>query len=267
MRFGISIPQSGLSWTDLLDRTLLAESLGFEDAWGFDHLSWRATKSPWGTMEGMTALGALAAKTSSIRLGLLVANVTFRAPALAASQLSTIDQISGGRLNVGLGLGWDRAESKLLRLPFPPAQARIASLASTIEYIDKAFVGSGVDGSSADSVPLFARPAQASRPPVWIGGAGGTTSLPVAAWYADVWHAYGTPESLRERMDRLDELARRAGRRPGQILRASSLDLNQGFGEIRDAISRWEDGGWDYLVCEWPRTRGSLDEFAESYLS
>ncbi len=95
------------------------------------------------------------------------------------------------------------------------------------------------------------RPVQQPRPPIWIGGNGPRRTLPLVARYADVWHAWGTPNSLGEANERVDRLAEEAGRDPSSIRRASSLSLDD-LDTARKHAAKWRDAGYDYLICGWP---------------
>jgi alkanesulfonate monooxygenase SsuD/methylene tetrahydromethanopterin reductase-like flavin-dependent oxidoreductase (luciferase family) len=106
-------------------------------------------------------------------------------------------------------------------------------------------------------------PVQQPRPPIWIGGSGPKRTLPLVARYADVWHTWGTPNSLRETNVQLDELAERAGRDPSSILRASSLSLDD-LDTARKHAGKWRDAGYGYLVCGWP---GEGDALVERFAS
>jgi alkanesulfonate monooxygenase SsuD/methylene tetrahydromethanopterin reductase-like flavin-dependent oxidoreductase (luciferase family) len=115
-------------------------------------------------------------------------------------------------------------------------------------------------------------PVQRPHPPIWIGGNGPKRTLPLVARYADVWHAWGSPGSLRESNDRVDELAEKAGRDPASIKRASSLSLDD-LDTARKHAAKWRDAGYDYLVCGWPGegaaqveafVRDVLPEFGEN---
>jgi alkanesulfonate monooxygenase SsuD/methylene tetrahydromethanopterin reductase-like flavin-dependent oxidoreductase (luciferase family) len=94
-------------------------------------------------------------------------------------------------------------------------------------------------------------PVQNPHPPIWIGGAGPNRTLPLVAKYADVWHAFGTPNSLGEASNRLDELAVEAGRAPSDIMRAGSLSLDD-LDKAAKHAAKWRDAGFSYLVCGWP---------------
>ena len=106
----------------------------------------------------------------------------------------------------------------------------------------------------------------ASHPPIWIGGTGPSRTLPLVARYADVWHAWGTPNSLRAANARVDELAAAAGRDPAAILRAGSLSLDD-LEEARKHATKWQDAGYGYLVCSWPSAgRPQVEAFAREVL-
>jgi alkanesulfonate monooxygenase SsuD/methylene tetrahydromethanopterin reductase-like flavin-dependent oxidoreductase (luciferase family) len=118
--------------------------------------------------------------------------------------------------------------------------------------------------SGARMQPL---PVQRPHPPIWIGGNGPRRTLPLVAAYADVWHGFGTPNSLAAACARIDELASEAGRDPSTILRAGSLSLSEPFDTIRRYINKWRDGGWGYLVCGWPEEgRERVEQFVAEVL-
>lgn len=267
MRFGIDLAQKNVPWHEVVSRAQFAEDLGFDCAWGFDHLSSPKGEQPGETFEGMTTLAALSGHTSRIRLGLLVTAATHRHPAVLAAQAMTVDHASGGRLNLALGAAWDEDEHKALGIPFPPLAERFDLLADTIEIVNRLYSGERVSyGGAVVSLceaRMLPRPVQSPRPPIWIGGTGPRRTLPLTAWYADVWHAYGTTTSLVPYTRRLDELTAAAGREPSDILRASTLSVDEPVAEVRRTVAAWQDAGWDYLVCSWPRGgRSVLESFA-----
>ncbi|MFG3616195.1 LLM class flavin-dependent oxidoreductase [Nocardia sp. NPDC047654] len=256
MRFGIDIAQKNMPWSEVVSRVRFAEELGFDCAWGFDHLASNPEEHVDATFEGMTTLAALSGLTDRIRLGLLVTAVTYRQPALLAAQAMTVDHASGGRLNLALGAAWNADEHKSLGIPFPCVAERFELLADTIEVLNRLFSGARVSydgvGASLSEARLLPEPVQVPRPPLWIGGTGPRRTLPMTAWHADGWHAYGTPTSLKPYMRRLDELATAAGRSPSEILRASTLSVTEPMDDVRRSVAAWQEAGWDYLVCSWP---------------
>jgi F420-dependent oxidoreductase-like protein len=274
MRFGLDVAQQRMPWDELVRRVRLAEDLGFDGMWGFDHFQPMYGEGPGETFEGMTTLAALAGVTSRIRLGLLVTGVTYRHPSVLAAQAVTIDHASHGRLELALGAAWFDKEHRELGIPFPPTGERFDLLEDALEIVTRLFSGNVVsyEGKkvSLHDASLRPLPVQQPHPPLWIGGTGPTRTLPLAARFADVWHAFGTPNSLREASARLDTLAAEAGRDPASIMRAGSLSLDD-LETARRHASKWRDAGFGYLVCGWPEAgdkqveafvRDVLPEFA-----
>src|SRR4029077_6472890 len=230
MRFGLDGAQQRMPWDELVSRVQLAEELGFDGVWGFDHFQPMYGDGPGETFEGMTTLAALAGVTSRIRLGLLVTGVTYRHPSVLAAQAITIDHASHGRLDLSLGAAWFDKEHLELGIPFPSTGERFDLLEDALEILTRLYTGDVVsyEGKrvSLHNAQMQPVPVQPPHPPIWIGGSGPKRTLPLVARYADVWHAWGTPNSLRDTNLRLDELASEAGRDPASILRASSLSLD-----------------------------------------
>jgi len=270
MRFGLDVAQQRVPWDEVVSRVQFAEELGFDGAWGFDHLQPMYGEGPGEAFEGMTTLAALAGTTSRIRLGLLVTGVTYRHPSMFAAQALTIDHASHGRLELSLGAAWFDKEHAELGIPFPSTSERFDLLEDALEIVTRLFTGEVVsyDGQvvSLRDARLRPLPVQQPHPPIWIGGNGRRRTLPLVARYADVWHAWGTPNSLRETNEQLDDLAAGAGREPSSILRASSLSLDD-LDTARKHASKWRDAGYGYLVCGWPESgRPQIDRFARQVL-
>jgi len=255
MRFGLDVAQQRMPWDELVRRVQLAEELGFDGVWGFDHFQPMYGEGPGETFEGMTTLAALAGVTSRVRLGLLVTGVTYRNPSVFAAQALTVDHASHGRLELSLGAAWYDKEHHELGIPFPPLAERYALLEDALEITTRLFTGEVVsyDGHlvSLRDAQMRPVPVQQPRPPIWIGGSGPRRTLPLVAKYADVWHAFGSPNSLREASERIDQLAVEAGRDPSDILRAASLSLDD-TDTARKFAGKWRDAGYGYLVCGWP---------------
>lgn len=255
MRFGLDVAQQRMPWDEVVRRVQLAEELGFDGAWGFDHFQPMYGEGPGETFEGMTTLAALAGLTSTIRLGLLVTGATYRHPSVFAAQAMTIDHASHGRLELSLGAGWFDKEHTELGIPFPQTGERFDLLEDTLEIVTRLFTGETVsyDGKvvSLKDARLGPAPVQRPHPPIWIGGQGPKRTLPLVARYADVWHAWGSPNSLREANERIDQLAVEAGRAPSDITRASSLSLDD-LDTGRKHAEKFRDAGYGYLVCGWP---------------
>jgi F420-dependent oxidoreductase-like protein len=255
MRFGLDLAQQRMSWDELVRRARLAEDLGFDGIWGFDHFKPMYGEGPGETFEGMTTIAALAGITSRIRLGLLVTGVTYRHPSVLAAQAMTIDHASHGRLELTLGAAWFEDEHRELGVPFPPIAERFDLLEDALEIVVRLFSGEVVsyEGKrvSLHDARMRPRPVQLPHPPIWIGGTGMRRTLPLAARFADVWHAFGTPNSLKEADEMLTRLTEGAGRDPSSIRRARSLSLDD-LETTRRHAGKWRDAGCDYLVCGWP---------------
>ena len=218
MRFGLDVAQQRMPWDEVVRRVQMAEELGFDGAWGFDHFQPMYGEGPGETFEGMTTLAALAGLTSTIRLGLLVTGATYRHPSGFAAQAMTVDHASHGRLELSLGAAWFDKEHTELGIPFPPTGERFDLLEDTLEIVTRLLTGETVsyEGKvvSLHDARLGPASVQTPHPPIWIGGQGPKRTLPLVARYADVWHAWGSPNSLREANERIDQLAVEAGRAP-----------------------------------------------------
>jgi alkanesulfonate monooxygenase SsuD/methylene tetrahydromethanopterin reductase-like flavin-dependent oxidoreductase (luciferase family) len=271
MRFGLDVAQQRISFDEVVRRARLAEELGFDGAWGFDHFTPMYGDGPGECFEGMTTLAALAGLTSTIRLGLLVTGVTYRHPSVFAAQALTVDHASHGRLELALGAAWAQDEHDRLGIRFPSTPERFDLLEDTLEILTRLYSGDVVSYAghqvSLDHAQMRPLPVQRPRPPLWIGGSGPRRTLPLVARFADVWHSGGGPEHA-ERSRRLDRLAAEAGRDPASIKRAGSLSLSQPMPQIRREIEQRLTSGIDhYLVCGWPAEGDEqIREFTETVL-
>jgi alkanesulfonate monooxygenase SsuD/methylene tetrahydromethanopterin reductase-like flavin-dependent oxidoreductase (luciferase family) len=207
MWFGLYLPQVRMGFDRMLERTLAAEAAGFDSVWLMDHLVTPLAPDV-DTLEGWTVACALAARTSTIRIGHLVLCDPFRHPVLLAKMAATLDVISNGRLE--LGIGWGSVPDELRTFGFgpePPA-TRAAKMRDTLEILRLMFAGEHFDYGS-DNIELHAaigrpRPLQA-KVPIHIGGGGAKLTMPLVAQYADWWNCPGYA------LDRLDELRPLAG--------------------------------------------------------
>ena len=265
MRFGLDVAQQRMPWDEVVSRVQFAEELGFDGAWGFDHLQPMYGDGPGEAFEAMTTLAALSGVTTRIRLGILVAGMTYRHPSVFATEALTIDHASHGRLELSFGAAWFDKEHHELGIPFPSTGERFDLLEDALEIVTRLATGDVVsyEGKvvSLRDAQVRPRPVQRPHPPIWIGGTGPRRTLPLVARFADVWHAFGTPNSVREASARVDELAEQAGRDPASIARAASLSLDD-LETARKHASKWRDAGCGYLVCEWPAGgRAQVEQF------
>src|SRR5256885_13351347 len=135
MRIGLDTAQHQLLWRKWVDGVQFAESAGFDGAWVFDHFTplYGDPKGP--CLEGWTSLAGLAAVTSRIRLGVLVTGITYRHPSILATEAITVDHISNGRLELGLGAAWHQPEHEELGIPFPPLKERAERLEEGVQVM------------------------------------------------------------------------------------------------------------------------------------
>ena len=205
--FGIYLPQLRMSFDRIVERTLAAEAAGFDSIWLMDHFTAPAAPEV-DTFEGWTIASALAARTQTIRIGHLVLCDPFRHPVLLAKMAATLDVISGGRLELGIGWGSVPAELQTYGFgPEPPA-LRAAKLRETLEILDLMFSGEtfDYDGTHVRLQRAIGRPVPAqAHIPVHIGGGGPKLTMPLVERFADWWNCPGYA------LDRIDELRPLAG--------------------------------------------------------
>jgi F420-dependent oxidoreductase-like protein len=271
MRLGLDVAQHQLLWPELAERVQFAESAGFDGAWIFDHFTPLYGDRNGPCMEAWTLLAGLAALTSRIRLGVLVTGITYRHPSVLATQAITVDHISRGRLELGMGAAWHQPEHEELGIPFPPLKERAERLEEGVQVIrllmtqERAtFLGRHYQLKSASYHP---KPVQRPHPPIWIGAGGEQLMLPIVARQADAWHAFGSEESMVRKSRLLDTMAEKAGRDPKTILRSASLSLSRPWDQVRRRATQLRSGGFNYLIAEWPSEgKGRLEEFVEKVM-
>jgi F420-dependent oxidoreductase-like protein len=224
MRFALMTePQQGLSYAEQLELARLAERLGFEAFFRSDH--YRSFPGPTDkpTTDAWAVLAGIARETTTIRLGALVSPVTFRYPGSFAKVVTTVDEMSGGRIDVGVGAGWNDLEHSQLGLPFPEVAKRadlmedeLAILHGLWEEPDGwSFEGKQVSIKDASFNP---KPVQRPHPPIIVGGEGRPRSLRLAARYADEYNMSGSgPELCIEKFAKLAEECRKIGRDPATM--------------------------------------------------
>lgn len=232
MLFGVFTPQgwktelAGIDddrdkWAATRDTALAAERLGFDSVWLYDHLHNVPVPSHEAVFECWTSLAAIAQATSTIRLGQMVGCAGYRNPALLAKVTSTLDVISGGRLDWGIGAGWYEGEYTAYGYDFPPAADRIRMLRETVEIVtamwtqpETTYRGRhfAVEGAQCDPKPL-----QRPTPPVWIGGGGEQLTLRVVARHATHSNFGGKPHEWTHKRDVLHRHCEDVGRDPAEI--------------------------------------------------
>jgi alkanesulfonate monooxygenase SsuD/methylene tetrahydromethanopterin reductase-like flavin-dependent oxidoreductase (luciferase family) len=260
-RFGICTDQN-MTWEKNVERWQLFERLGFESAWLCDHLV-QPSRPQGPYFEAWSLLGGLAARTEKIRIGVLVTSNTFRQPSVLAKMAVTVDHISNGRLEVGLGAGWYRSEHEMFGIPFPETGELVARFREGVQVIDllmredtSSFAGSYYQLKNAQSRPAGI---QKPRPPLVLG-AFGPRMLKIVAAYADTWNAFGTPQEMRERNQMLDDYCREIGREPDTLDRSlyywvPTTDADPWVSQqaFYDVINPYVEAGVNQFILDQPR--------------
>lgn len=219
-------PQQGASYATLRRVATTAEDLGFDAFFRSDHfLKMGGVSGLPGPTDAWATLAALAAETSRIRLGTLVTCATFRLPGPLAVTVAQVDEMSGGRVEFGLGAGWFEAEHNAYGVPFPPLRERFDRFAEQLAIITGLWETSDGEKFSFDGTyyrltdsPALPRPAQRPRPPVIIGGGGPRRTPALAARYADEFNAaFVSAESSVALFGRVREACQAAGRDPSTL--------------------------------------------------
>ena len=232
LKVGVQLPEVErvVRWPEQLEMARAIEDVGFDAVWIGDHLLYRwpgivETRGPW---ECWTMLAAIAASTSRISLGPLVASTSFHAPAMLAKQAATVDEISGGRLILGLGAGWNETEYRAFGFPFDHRISRFEEAFTIIRTLLRE--GSiDFDGAyyQARDCELRPSPTRPGGPPILLGSYG-ERMLQIAAPYIDGWNAWynatgNSPAGVAALRDRVDAAAVVAGREPGAIERSVAV--------------------------------------------
>ena len=261
LRFGLCTDQN-LTWERTLERWRLFERLGFDSAWDCDHYV-QPSRPDGPYFEGWTLLAALAARTERIRVGVLVSCNTFRHPALLAKEAVTVDHVSGGRLELGLGAGWYEPEHAMYGIAFPPPRELVDRFREAVEVVDSLLRNElttyrGRHYQLADAA-FRPGPVQRPRPPLTLG-AHGPRMLRIVARYADAWNSFGTPEQIRSRSAILDEACAEIGRDPREIVRSLYYWVARASGDpwsstdaFLDVVGRYREVGIEEFVLDHPR--------------
>jgi F420-dependent oxidoreductase-like protein len=219
--FGLILPQVAFSYDDVLTRARACERLGYRSLWFYDHL-YAPGLPDVPALEGWTLATAVLAQTEHLRVGHLVLCNNFRHPAVLAKAITTLDVISNGRVDIGIGSGSFELEHQQAGLPWGPAAERSERLQEGLEILTSMLAGGRTTFSGAhyqvDDLPNLPPPVQQPRPPIYIGGSGERYTLPLVARYADAWNVptYSLGE-IDQKVDALHAECERVGRDPATI--------------------------------------------------
>jgi F420-dependent oxidoreductase-like protein len=275
MEIGVVVPQG---WTGEYDgwdarraweRTVAvarqAERLGFESVWVFDHFQTEPEPTEELTFESFTTLAALAASTERVRLGQVVICTAFRNPAVTAKMIGTLDVISGGRMELGIGAGWKEDEWRAYGYGFPDTKTRLATLADHLEVISRmlapgraTFAGEYASVTDAYNVP---RGLQQPRVPIMVGGNGPKVTWRLAARFADELNLdWLTPAEIRDAKPVIAARCEEIGRDPSSLrlsVNISRYVLQDGGAARVELLAAYREVGVD-------RVMGLLQESALS---
>jgi F420-dependent oxidoreductase-like protein len=259
MRFSVW-PNPSQKFEDVVELARHAEATGWDGIWYADHFmpDGSDTHAPW--PEAWTTLSALAASVPRIRLGPLVTGNTYRHPAVLAKMAATVDRVSGGRLVLGLGAGWQENEHRQYGIPFYTLGERLARLDEACQVIKALFSAekSRFDGKyyQLDDASLEPKPVQDPLP-LLVGGGGEKVTLRIAARWADEWNVWGDVETLRHKMAVLDRHCADVGRDPSRIQRSAVALLF--LSDDAEFVERLRGGG-----IGRPTIVGNADEVRET---
>jgi len=252
-----SIPGADQQWQRTLEIAELIEDLGYDSLWVYDHFHNVPRPAHEAVFECWTTIAALSQATSRVRLGQMVGCNSYRNPALLAKITSTVDVISGGRLDWGIGAGWYEHEYKGYGFEFPAPKVRIGMLRETVEIVksmwsepDTTYEGRyyTLQGAQCDPKPL-----QSPHPPIWIGGGGEQLTLRVVARHADVANFGGKPHEWAHKAEVLKEHCKAVGRDYDEIrktisgevlIRETEAELEE-IGSLslwREPFESWREG-------------------------
>jgi F420-dependent oxidoreductase-like protein len=217
-------PSPTQPWDEVLHLARHVEAAGWDGVWYADHFmpAFGSPRTPWG--ESWTTLSALAAAVPRLRLGPLVMGNTYRHPAVLAKMAATLDQISGGRVVLGIGAGWQENEHQAYGIPFYDTKERLDRLEEACAILTSLFRDESTDFAGRyyrlEKAPLAPKPLQQPLP-LLVGGGGEKVTLRIAARYAQEWNVWGDVATLRHKMAILDGHCRDIGRDPREIRRSA----------------------------------------------
>lgn len=263
--FGVQIACEGMSWPECLEIAGACEAGGYASLWFPDHY----VATPDGLepdvrtplLDAWTAMGAVAQATTRLRFGPLVASNTFRHPAVLAKMIASLDHISGGRVELGMGAGWYEFEHTSFGLPFPPIGERLRALEEAVRIVKALFTEETVDFEGEfyrlEGAVLEPKPLQQPMPPLVIGATGEKVALRNVAVHADHWNTYASAELYAKKCRVLEAHCEAVGRDYGEITRSVMMPVYLDEDDaVRGKIERWGGQREWFLV-------GGRDEIAD----
>jgi F420-dependent oxidoreductase-like protein len=267
MRVALMIEgQEGVTWEHWCALADACEEHGVETLYRSDHYISQVDEDVNVAHDAWTTIAGLAARTTRLRFGTLVSPVTFRAPALLANAAATADQVSGGRIELGLGAGWMEREHRAFGFPFPETAMRMEMFAEQLEIVYRLWTEDRVDFQgrhySLERAPGLPKPVQKPRPPLLVGGSGGRGTVEPALRFADEYNApFVAPDEAARIRAKVPTL--RFSVMTGCVVGPTRAEALERARELYGRRPR--EAGFDDWVAGYARTSivGSVDEVAE----
>jgi F420-dependent oxidoreductase-like protein len=285
MRFALMTePQQGYSYQDILDTALAAESAGFETFFRSDHYSSFPGEVDLPTTDAWTTLAGLARDTVRIGLGTMVSPITFRIPGSFAKVVATVDEMSGGRVEMGVGAGWNEGEHAALGIPYPETVERVDRMEEQLAILKGLWDepdGWSFEGRHFQVRDTLFRP-RGRRPNLIVGGTGRPRSIRIGATYADEYNiSSSNPAEVHDILRRLDAACEHVGRDPGTLTRSVMAGALVGrdeaemqrrteaqvaiFGGATTEAAAWLEARRDRWILGTPEAaRARIAEFADT---
>jgi F420-dependent oxidoreductase-like protein len=229
MRFGLFTSMGAQTWSGVLDLWRHLEATGWDIACVTDHFMPNTTEREGAMLESWSTLSALAALVPRIRVGTIVLGNTYRHPAVVAKMAAQVDIISGGRLLLGIGAGWQENEHEAYGIPFHTMRERLQRLDEACQVMKSLWTQRRSDFQGRyyqlSDAPLDPKPVQAPHPELMIGGGGERVTLRIVARHADHWNVWGGPGVLARKGAILDEHCAAVGRDRKSLTRSANMAL------------------------------------------
>jgi len=248
--------QMGLTWPRWQRVVVEAEDLGFAGVFRSDHFI-NPNPPDSESLEMIVSLTYLASHTKRVHFGPLVAPLSFRDPTLLARQAAALDDLSNGRMILGLGAGWQEREHEVFGFELGDVPTRLRRLTEGLEVITSLLKSDepvSYEGQfyRLRGATLLPRPRRPGGPRILVGGNGIQRTLPLVVRYADIWNGvFMRPDQFREHMTILDTLLAKAGRQPGDVRRTMMYGQFQGHDALLDLLPEYKAVGMEEIMVQW----------------
>jgi alkanesulfonate monooxygenase SsuD/methylene tetrahydromethanopterin reductase-like flavin-dependent oxidoreductase (luciferase family) len=223
--------QEGITWEQWVALAQATEDAGLEGLFRSDHYLGIGDQDAGGSLDAWTTLAGLAAITTRIRLGTMVSPVTFRPASVLAKSVTTVDHISNGRVELGIGAGWFESEHEAYGLKFPSTKERLDELDRQLEELTRQWT---------EAPEIWPKPVQQPRPPIIVGGAAKPRTVAAAVRFADEYNTvFASVDEARERKRLLDEAAREAGRDPLRFSLMIGCVVGRDASELQERLEQF----------------------------